>query len=162
MATTPFVPRDFKVPKKLETERLRLRMLKITDAVKDFDAVISSTEYLLNTKPFGPGQRWPTGLTLEQNMIDLGWHHKEFQMKTSFAYTVMNHEESQCLGCIYIEPTIKPGFDAKVYLWVRQSELDTGLDDHLFQAVKQWIAKKWPFETVAYPGRNISWEDWRQ
>jgi len=35
----PFVPKDFQVPEKLETERFRLRMLTVNDVVKDFDAV---------------------------------------------------------------------------------------------------------------------------
>ncbi len=155
------VARDFEVPQQLETDRLRLRMLKVSDVVKDYDAVMSSAEHLLETKPFGPNQKWPTGLTFEQNLIDLGWHQKEFQMKSSFAYTVMNLDESQCLGCIYIEASSKPNYEAMVFLWVRQSEAASGLDEHLFESVKKWIVEKWPFATVAYPGRDISWEEWR-
>ena len=161
MSKTPFVPRDFNIPQQLETHRLRLRMLKVSDVVKDYDAVMSSEEHLLRTKPFGPGQKWPKNLTLEQNLIDLGWHQKEFQIRSTFAYTVMNLDESQCLGCIYIEPTTKLGCQAKVYLWVRQSEVATDLDEHLFQSVKTWLAEHWPFKKVAYPGREISWEEWR-
>ena len=47
-------------------------MLKVSDVVKDYDAVMSSIEHLQKTKPFGPNQKWPKGLTLEQNLIDLG------------------------------------------------------------------------------------------
>jgi len=162
MSKTTFLPKDFTIPQQLETDRLRLRMLAVADVVKDYDAVMSSVEHLLKTKPFGPNQKWPIGLTLEQNLIDLGWHQKEFQMRTSFAYTVMNLDESQCTGCIYIEPTDKADYDAKVYLWVRQSEVESGLDEHLFETVKNWISDKWPFEKVAYPGREISWAEWRK
>ena len=162
MSSGNFVPRDFEVPQQLETERLRLRMLKVSDVIKDYDAVMSSVEHLLSTKPFGPRQRWPRGLTLEQNLIDLGWHQREFQMRSSFAYTVMNHDESQCLGCIYIEPTTHPDYDAMTILWVRQSEVASGLDEHLYQTVKQWISEVWPFDKVAFPGREISWEEWRK
>jgi len=123
---------------------------------------MSSAEHLQKTKPFGPGQRWPKNLTFEQNLIDLGWHQKEFQIRSSFAYTVMNLDESQCLGCIYIEPTVKPDYEAKVLLWVRQSEVESGLDEHLLESVKQWIADEWCFTKVAYPGREISWEEWRK
>ena len=52
----PFVPRDFKVPAKLETDEFRLRMLTINDAVKDFDAVTTSVEHLKN---IWPGGTWP-------------------------------------------------------------------------------------------------------
>jgi len=157
-----FIPKDFDVPAKLETKRFLLRMLKVSDVVKDFDAVISSTEHLQKNKTFGPNQKWPIGLSLEQNLIDLGWHQKEFQMKTSFAYTVMKPDESQCLGCIYMEPTTKENYDVKIFLWVRQSEVESGLDEYLFEEVKKWVIEKWPFKKVAYPGREISWNDWKQ
>ena len=155
-----FLPKGFEIPQELETNRLRLRMLKVSDVVKDYDAVMSSIEHLQKTKPFGPSQKWPKGLTIEQNLIDLGWHQKEFQLRSSFAYTVMNLEESKCLGCIYIEPSSNSNYEAMVFLWVRQSEIEYGLDQHLFKSVKKWISEKWPFETIAYPGREISWEEW--
>ncbi len=84
----------------------------------------------------------------------------EFETRSSFAYTVMNPDENECLGCVYIYPTEKPGFDAKVYAWVRKSEFDKGLDSILFNTVKQWIAREWPFKNVAYPGREIDWATW--
>ena len=162
MSKAPFIPRDFKIPQQLETTRLRLRMLKVSDVVKDYDAVMSSAEHLLKTKPFGPNQKWPQSLTFEQNLIDLGWHQKEFQMRSSFAYTVMDLEESRCLGCMYIYPSAHPDYEVKIIMWVRQSEVENGLDEHLFESVKQWIAGEWCFEKVAYPGREISWEEWRK
>ena len=81
-------------------------------------------------------------------------------MRRSFAYTVMNLSESQCLGCVYINPTRKKGYDAEVCLWVRKSEFGKGLDPVLFKAVKEWVARKWPFKKVAYPGRDIDWKKW--
>ena len=45
-------------------------------------------------------------------------------------------------------------------MWVRTSVVDQGLDAILFNTIKEWVAKDWPFEKVAYPGREISWEDW--
>lgn len=93
MSNNNFIPANFKIPKELVTSRLRLRMLSVSDLVKDYDAVMSSIEHLQKTKPFGPNQKWPIGLTLEQNLVDLGWHQKEFQMSSSFAYTVMSLDE---------------------------------------------------------------------
>src|SRR3990167_9459169 len=99
----PFVPKDFKVPEKLETDKFRLRMLKVTDVVKDYDAVMTSIDHLKGI--FGPRSKWPSkDLTFRQDLIDLGWHQKEFQTRSSFAYTVMNPDESKCLGCMYIFP----------------------------------------------------------
>ena len=162
MSKIELLPKDFKVPQQLETSRLRLRMLKASDVVKDYDAVMSSTEYLQKTKPFGPNQKWPLGLTIEQNLVDLGWHQKEFQIRSSFAYTVMNLDETQCLGCIYIDPSPNPNYEVMVYLWVRQNQVESGLDEHLFEIVKKWILEKWPFKKVAYPGREISWDEWKK
>jgi hypothetical protein len=73
----------------------------------------------------------------------------------------VNLAETQVLGCVYINPTPKRGHDAVVYFWVRQSELGKGLDARLSSAVRSWIAKDWPFENAAYPGRDIEWEAWR-
>jgi hypothetical protein len=157
-APLTFVPADFVVPEKLETDEFRLRMLTVNDVVKDYDAVISSTEHC---KTIWPGLGWPVGLTLEQNLIDLGWHQKEFQIRRSFAYTVVNPSESTVLGCVYIEPTKRVGYDAVVFLWARQSELANGLEDRLYKAVEDWIANAWPFTSVAYPGRGVPWEEWR-
>ena len=154
----PFIPADFAVPAKLETDEFRLRMLTIHDVVKDYDAVMSSVEHC---KTIWPGGKWPEGLTLEQNLIDLGWHQKEFQIRRSFAYTVVNPPESRVLGCVYIDSTSKRDYDAQVYLWARQSELAGGFEDRLFAAVKDWLATEWPFKMVAFPGRDIEWETWR-
>jgi len=155
----PFVPADFKIPATLETPHFRVRMLTVNDVVKDYDAVMTSVEHLQNMYQ---STTWPTkDLTFEQDLIDLGWHQKEFQMRRSFAYTVVSLDESQVIGCLYINPTTKGGYDANITMWVRTSVLDKGLDTILFNSVKQWISKEWPFKKVAYPGREIKWEEWR-
>jgi heme oxygenase len=157
-SANPFVPAEFDIPATLETKEFRLRMLTVNDVVKDFDAVVTSTEHL---KTIWPGGSWPDGLTLEQDLIDLGWHQKEFQRRRSFAYTVVTPSESQVTGCVYINPTSKRGYDAVVYLWARQSELKGGLESRLYAAVREWVAKEWPFKRVAYPGRDIDWTTWQ-
>ena len=154
-----FVPVDFKVPDTLMNEHFRIRMLSVNDVVKDYDAVMTSIEHL---KEMFPNSGWPSKeLTFEQDLIDLGWHQKEFQMRSSFAYTVVSLDESQVLGCLYINPSDKAGFDAEIYMWVRASEVENGLDAILFESVNKWISDVWPFKKVAYPGREIKWEDWK-
>lgn len=155
------VPPNFNIPEVLETDKFRLRMLEINDVVKDYDAVMTSIDHLQGI--FGPRSKWPSlDLTFEQDLIDLGWHQKEFQTRSSFAYTVMSLDESQCLGCVYIYPTDKSDYDSKVYMWVRKSSYVEGLDTVLFNTVKKWIKEKWPFKKVAYPGRDIDWETWKK
>ena len=153
----PFVNREFVIPQQLETVDFRLRMLTVNDVVKDYDAVTSSAVYL---RAIWPDSEWPQGLTLEQNLIDLGWHQKEFQRRSSFAYTVVTLDETRVIGCVYINPTRKRGYDAEVYLWAREAELGSPSDDRLFEAVDDWLAAEWPFENVAFPGRSIVWDQW--
>jgi hypothetical protein len=154
-----FVPDDFKVPEVLETDRFRLRMLTVNDVIKDYEAVMTSVDHLRGV--FGPDSKWPSrDLTLEQDLIDLGWHQKEFQKRASFAYTVFSLDEKRCLGCVYVFPSPNSEYDATILLWVRQSELDKGLDDYLFATVKNWIREKWPFKNPGYPGRETDWNTW--
>ena len=155
----PFVPTEVVVPNEFATANFTLRMLSIDDVEKDFEAVTSSAE---RVSKVWPDSGWPAGLTLRQNLIDLGWHEKEFQNRSSFAYTVVTLDESCVLGCVYFYPTHKSGYDAEVFLWVRESELSVGLDAALFTAVDGWLATEWPFRQPAYPGRKISWDDWGQ
>lgn len=143
------VPDDFDVPAGIETDRYRLRMLTVNDVVKDYDAVMSSVDRLRGV--FDSSLDWPEGLTLEQDLIDLGWHQKEFQNRSSFAFTVMSPDEERCLGCVYIYPSETA--DADVFMWVRQEEYEA-LDGDLFDNVRRWVAEEWPFENVRYPGRE--------
>ena len=156
------VPKDFSPPKFLETSKMRLRCLTVNDVVKDYDAVMSSMRHLQKTIPFGPEHNWPTiELTFEQDLIDLGWHQKEFQKNSSFAYTVMSLDETKCLGCVYIYPSLNARYDAKIVLWAREDEVENGLDEHLFENVKKWITEEWPFKNPGYPGRLVTWEQWQ-
>ena len=120
---------------------------------------MSSVDHLKGV--FGPKNPWPSSdLSLEQDLVDLGWHQKEFENRNSFAYTVVNVEDTKCLGCVYIEPSEKIGYDAMVICWVRKSEIVNGLDEKLFSAVKFWLSKEWLFNEIAFPGRDLSWEQW--
>ena len=147
------VPDTFEIPSSFDGPTFRLRMLTVSDVVKDYDAVMTSVDHLQGV--FGEHSNWPLpNMTLEQDLIDLGWHQKEFQKRSSFAYTMMSLDETECLGCIYIYPTEVSGADAEVYLWVRKSEYEKGTDSVLFESVKKWLQEAWPFKVVTYPGRE--------
>lgn len=151
-----FVPKDFVVPPGLETPDFRIRPLLISDVVKDYDAVMTSEAHLQGL--FSPTGKWPRGLTFEDDLIDLGWHHKEFKTRRSFAYTVMSLDEAVCLGCLYIEPTELKGYDAEAYCWIRASHA-AQLDGVLYDTLRTWLAADWPFAKVAFPGRALSWPE---
>ena len=154
---TPFVPAAFAVPLRLATPEFTLRMLTLDDVIKDYEAVMSSVSHLRKVWPDGT---WPEGLTLRQNLTDLGWHEKEFQHRQSFTYTVLSPSEERAVGCVYVYPSTKVGHDAEVYLWARQSELESGLEERLYDTVKNWLRKDWPFASVAFPGRSVTWDAW--
>jgi hypothetical protein len=149
LTSTSFVPAKFTPPEPPKSDRFLMRMLTIHDVVKDYDAVMSSRPELWQR--FGEIWGWPKAdLTLEQDLIDLGWHQKEFQTNRSFAYTVLSPDQTRVVGCVYIEPPYQQGFDATVLYWVRTSELASGLETELGHAVRQWIATEWPFQQVEF------------
>ena len=152
------VPKDFVVPVQLKTSRCIFQPLTQRDVVRDFDAVMSSEDFLRNV--FNPKSAWPTGLSLEGNLADLGWHEVEFRNRSSFAYTIVDLSDDQTLGCAYVYPSDHSQFDVYATCWVRDSERETGLDQHVFDSFRSWLSDKWPFVSVAFPGRLISWSEW--
>ncbi|HSQ16839.1 MAG TPA: hypothetical protein VLM83_04005 [Anaerolineales bacterium] len=145
-----FVPKDFAVPAGLETEQFRLRMLCVEDVNKDYEAVMETQGRFLSM-----GYDWPrVGFTMEENLADLEQHQREFLSRVAFAYTVVSPDESRVLGCVYINPAKEEGIEARIRMWVRESEYKKGLDPVLFRAVQEWIEKEWPVEKVSYPERE--------
>ena len=154
-----FLPGDFAPPAGLEHERFRLRPITVHDAVKDYDAVMTSRDHLWAL--FGEAWGWPPDtLTLEQDLIDLAWHQKEADLRRSFNFAVMSLDGSRLLGCVYVDPPTKEGYDAEVFWWARADELASGLEDAIGVAARAWVEREWPFGRVAYPGRDIGWEEY--
>jgi RimJ/RimL family protein N-acetyltransferase len=150
MDNRQFVSDNFIIPQILETDQFRLRMLSIDDVEKDYEAVMETQERFHSL-----GYDWPReGFTIEENLADLKRHQQEFLNREAFAYTVVSLDESRVLGCVYINPSEIIDIDARVRMWVRQSEYDKGLDPILFREVKIWIDSEWPFTKVIYPERE--------
>lgn len=90
---------------------------------------MSSIDVIRSTR----GGSWPSPeLSFEEDMIDLGWHQREFENKTSFAFTVMNLDETKCLGCFYLYPAgyrkkAPENSDVDISFWVTQKEYNKGL-----------------------------------
>lgn len=145
---TDFIPDSFKIPKTLKTEHFLIRKLCAKDVYLDYMAVMSSIDIIKQAR----GGSWATpDLTFEADLIDLDWHQREFEHKSSFAFTVMNLDESECLGCFYFYP---PGFrkespediDVDVSFWVTQKAYDQGLYSQLYITIKKWIDEQWLFK----------------
>jgi hypothetical protein len=71
----------------------------------------------------------------------------------------MNDDESRCLGCCYIYPSDRSGYDAMAYYWARETEYGNGFDAVLGETFRTLVAR-FPFERVAFPGRDIPWAKW--
>jgi len=154
-----FLPEGFTVPLGLDAAEFRLRPITARDVVRDYDAVMTNRMHLWSL--FGAGWRWPPAdLTLEQDRIDLAWHEKQAQRRRSFNYAIVEPVEGRLLGCFYIDPPGKRGFDAEAYYWVRRDGVPPGLEDEIATAVRGWLKEAWPVSQVAFPGRDIPWAEW--
>jgi hypothetical protein len=157
-----FYPDAAPVPGGLRGEGFFLRPLRAADCDLDFDAVVSSADLLL-VKSLG---RWPRpGFTWQENLADLQAHEADHLARRAFTFTVLNHAESECLGCVYLNPlhATLAGYGAgeaelatvgddetSVHFWVRQSRLVGGLDGRLFAALRWWLATDWRYARVLY------------
>jgi hypothetical protein len=92
--------------------------------------------------------------TRDENLVDLGWHQREFEFRRSFVYTVVAPDESRVLGCVYLYPDEDADVDVDVRMWVRRDAWEAGLDPELERAVKDWLDEAWPFERIRFRERD--------
>ena len=149
MYSRPLVPKNFKVPEIYSSEEFIFKPLTVSNLIKDYDAVVSSVEHL--TGLMDAENKWPDGLSIEENLIDLGWHQREFTLRHSFAYTVLSPKNEDYLGCCYIYPSDKLNFDAQAFFWIRQSRLADGLEKRLGIIFEEWLHSEWPFKKINIP-----------
>jgi len=149
---TPLVRDSYVPPERLVTPLFVCRKLCFADAEIDYRAVMSSIEVIQKTR----GGDWPTpDLSLEDNRIDLAWHQREFENKSSFAFIVLTPDEKTSLGCFYF---YQPGFrdadsrkgDVDVSFWVTQEAYDAGLYEVLYKTIREWLESSWPFSQPIY------------
>lgn len=153
-----FVPTDFDVPTSMVLNHFRLEVLDPSVVELDYDAVMSSRVNLRQI--FRENSTWPSDtMTLQENNDDLVRHYAEFQAREAFAYTVLTPDKKKCIGCLYINPSETREFNCEVYFWIRDDSLE--LESEFYIHIQTWLKEVWPFEHVAWPGREISWEQWR-
>ncbi len=157
-----FYPIDAAVPESLLTGEFLVRPLRATDVELDYDAVMSSRAELL----LRSGGSWPReDFRLEENLADLVRHEQEHNERVAFTYTIMNPGETECLGCIYLNPPERllkragdsteqamaiDDYETWVSFWVRHSRLDDELDARVLQALLNWFETEWVFKQVAF------------
>jgi hypothetical protein len=149
--TPPFVPSDFEVPRDVDGPGFRLEPLGPEHNERDHAAWMSSIDHILNTPGMDAWEaQWPVPMSLEANRNDLVRHREEFENREEFAYSILDDED--VVGCLYIDPTKQPDYDAHVLSWVTASRAD--LDVVVWRFVSDWLAEDWPFERVLYSSRD--------
>ena len=108
------------------------------------------------------GSAGPITITKPEDYGELKRHAWEFQHHTAFAYGILSADKQTELGCVYINPSPKQGYDASVRLWVTKQGADAGLEPVLEKAVREWVKTKWPFKNVAFPGRDMTMDQWNK
>lgn len=121
-----------------EHEGIVVEPLSITHVIIDFEAVYASKQRLY--EKYRTSSEWPLNITLHDNLVDLGWHEKEFRDGASFAYTITNCSRSTCYGCIYIIPTVT---GPTLSFWIR-SDGESPINETLFEPViRNWLVTAW-------------------
>ena len=145
----PFVPEDFDVPLGLEGPGFVLEPLGPQHNERDHQAWMSSIDFIHTLPGFdGPDDRWPTPMSLEENLGDLERHARDFSERAGFTYTVLDPATSDVIGCLYVYPSKDGRHDGDVRSWVRASHQE--LDRPLRLAIVEWLEEAWPFTAPAF------------
>lgn len=152
-----FYPVPHPVPTELRTAVFLLRPLTPAHVQLDYDALMASKKMLR----LWSGSSWPSDdFTLADNLKDLARHDDEHQNRIAFTYTILNPNETSCLGCLYINPlkiieANNPGLvtavsptDALIRFWIRKDQLKNKLDYQLLQILIPWFETTWNFNRV--------------
>jgi hypothetical protein len=134
----------------LQTEVFVLEPLSVRHNELDYQAWMSSIEHIRQTPGF-PGRRWPTPMSLAENAGDLASHERDFADRVGFTYTVLDPATSDVIGCLYLYPPKRDGYDVDVRSWVRADRAE--LDKPLYEQVCGWLARDWPFPNPDYAPR---------
>ena len=106
------------------------------------------------------GRNSPISSTIAEDYGEVKRHEWEFQHHTAFAYGVLSPDKQSELACVYINPSTKQGYEATVRLSFTKQAVESGLEPALEKAVRDWVKAKWPFKTVAFPGRDMPMTEW--
>jgi RimJ/RimL family protein N-acetyltransferase len=155
-----WLPEDWDHPRRVELPTgHHLRPIRAADVDLDMLAVMGSQERLWSI--YGAAWGWPpVSMTREQDAADLQRHADEMETHESFNYALFDADETALVGCVYIDPTDKPGADADISWWVVDECVGTELEAALDELVPRWIGDEWPLERPRYVGRDLSWDEW--
>ena len=160
MSNDTWLPGDFVHPTHVPVgPDHHLRPIRATDVDLDMPAVMGSRDRLFSI--YGLAWGWPPEqMTAEQDREDLAHHEAEAEAHESFNYALFDRDETELIGCVYLDPATRVGGDVEASWWVRDEYVGSELEATLDAFVPRWLAEAWPFEAPRYVGRDISWEDY--
>jgi hypothetical protein len=160
VAIMAWLPDDFEHPTRIDlTTGHHLRPIRASDVDIDMAAVMGSRDRLWSI--YGEVWGWPPAtMTHEQDREDLARHEREIEAHESFNYALLNEDETELLGCVYIDPPERAGADADVSWWVVDSLVGSDVEAELDELVPYWVAQDWPFEKPRYVPREMTWAQW--
>ncbi len=142
----PFVPDGFEPPAPPANDDFVLEPLGPAHNERDHVAWTSSIDHIRGTPGFPMEDGWPMPMSLEDNLRDLEQHAADFAARSGFTYTVLSRTDRDVIGCVYLYPSRREGYDASVRAWVRASHAH--LEGALRRTISKWLASEWPFERV--------------
>lgn len=152
MTRPDWLPADFQHPTVVQaTPDVHLRPIRASDVDIDMVAVLGNQEMLWSI--YGEAWQWPPAtMTREQDEEDLAHHAADMEEHRSFNYAILRSDESELLGCLYIEP-IEPDLPAGIaeVSWWLVGSASPELRSRMDRLVPEWIEQDWPFTEVRYP-----------
>jgi hypothetical protein len=94
-----------------------------------------------------------SGMTLEENLADLRRQADDFTRAAGYTFTVLDPDDNDVIGCVYLYPSASEEWDVTVQSWVRADRSD--LDVPLADAIARWLATDWPSEHVDHCGHRV-------
>ena len=156
-----WLPDDFTHPTRVELPTgEHLRPIRADDVDLDLPAVLGSQPRLWSI--YGAAWGWPPAtMTYEQDREDLAHHEAEIAAHDSFNYALFDADETELLGCVYLDPPQKVGgADAEISWWVVDRLVGSDVQRELDALVPRWVAEDWPLRSPRYVGRDLSWAEW--
>lgn len=141
MNEVTWLPEDWEHPLRADLPTgHHLRPIRADDTDKDMQAVMGSRDRLWSI--YGEAWGWPPAdMTPEQDRADLQHHADEIERHESFNYALLDPDETELIGCVYIDPTDKAGADADISCWVRDEYLGSNVEAALNEFVPAKLAR---------------------
>ncbi|MEZ5282314.1 MAG: GNAT family N-acetyltransferase [Acidimicrobiales bacterium] len=159
-----FAGRGIDPPRGFAGDGFVVRPLLPSDVELDYEAVMASREFLYHWEQDPP---YPAeDFSLEDNLADLEQMASEHSAGSRYTYTVMNADETETLGCVYVlanddrmyqtatvtshDGTDLSSVDATVVFWVRPSTWADGFERTLLEALLDWFGSDWSLERPVF------------